>query len=1070
MAIKKYTLLTTTVFLLSGMLLAQRSTAKIFGVARLEDGSAVPNVIVEAFSPKLVGKATAVTNKNGVFRLVNLSPGTYKVVFTLQGFKTIVREKVKLVAKQTLTLMVQLRTGNSEETIITGQTTLLEVRSMTDCTTLTKEIFDVLPKERNFDGLITVIPGVTAEALLCGLSIGGASGGEKMFYVDGQNTNSLFGGQCKQSVVFDFIDEVQFKTSGFQAEFAGALGGVINVVTRSGGNEFHGDIVGYYSGSVLRGRERDTTILDPLITTPTLRVFNYDTDFGMARKDARLEGGFGLGGYIIKDKLWFYVNALPVFSSITQPIIYLHPTDPAHMASDPFAAAPVINKYPFKQSDNNLNFMVKLSTQPLKNMRTSLSFVNNTNVWSGGLPNRDGSSSDGYDFSKLGYRKPNWSMSASVDYSIGNNLMVNARAGYFSLGTTNKLDPSAANSSFEPQYVFQLSNTTITDVPAALRRPTGWQSRSDQSMTYPFETDEESNLSAGLDMTYFFNLAGEHAWKGGIAFTRAAVNKNALWNAPQVIFTDWRQSTATVPFRASIRINGGKHSRVNVDFPHTGQYGEFGNVHSDRLALYLQDSWTIANRLTLNFGVRLEKENVPSFNDDQNYSEFIGQDVLKFNFFDKFTPRLGFIYEVLGDSSLKIFASYGLYYDVMDLDMSMYWFGGRRWISDYYYLNDPAKIFDIGKIKADGSRDYSMLNYRGSTNYRPQHWSYLDPDLKPMSQSEWTVGIEKRLSDDLSLSVHGTWRNLIRTIEDVYRELPRYWDGTNFYMIANPGEGWSLPHSQGGEFFDVYWPYPKAQRDYKALELSLEKRMSNNWLAGCNVTFSRLYGNYTGTVSADEAVVNNGSGRLDGNVTLYFDRWWLPYTSSGSDANGNGILNNGLLPTDRTVVAKAYGSHSFPFGLTVGGVFNYMSGTPKSTEFYVDGIPGYYPLGRNDLGRTPSLWFLNFYAEYNLKLGKNNLQFSVNIDNATDNGTATWYYTCINNRSVYTYWNNLSSRGSQLAPCGDTIAMIKNGYDLFALEGTWPQDKTHWTRDPRYNKAILYQAPISARLGVKFMF
>jgi hypothetical protein len=1075
--VKRFALLAIGVFLLSSMLSAQHTPARIYGIVQREDGSAVPGVHVEAFSPKLVGKANTFSDKNGVFRLANLSPGTYKMVFTREGFLTIIRTNIKLVAEQTLNLKVQLKQGNSEETISTGQTTLIDVKATTDGMTLTKEMFDVLPKGRNFDGLIAVIPGAGNEPLLGGLSIGGASGGENMFYVDGQNTNSVFGGQGKQSVVFDFIDEVLIKTSGFQAEFAGSLGGVINVVTRSGGNEFHGDIVGYYSGSALRGKERDTTIIDPLISEPTLRIFNY-ADRGQELSDSRFDGGFGLGGYIIKDKLWFYVNALPVFRSTTQQAIYLYPSDPSHAVSDPFAATPVINKYLFKQTSNDLNFMVKLSAQPIKNMRLSLGFVNNYNVWQGGLPSRDGSSYDSYDFSKLGYGKPSWSTSANVDYTINNNFLVNARAGYFFLGTTNKLDPSQANTNFEPQYVFTIGNTAIIDVPAALRRPTGWQSRSSQSMTYPFEKDEESNFSAGVDLTYFLNLAGEHAWKAGIAFTRASVNKDTLFNAPQVTFTAWRAASGSTPFRASVRINGGAHSRVNPDFPSTGQYGEFGNVHSDRLALYLQDSWTIANKFTLNFGVRLESENVPSFNDDPEYADYLGQDVIKFKLFDKFAPRLGFVYDVLGDSSLKIYGSYGLYYDVMDLDMSMYWFGGRRWISDYYYLYDANKIFDIGKLKADGTRDYSMLYYLYYVDQRPQNWTWrlwestggIDPDLKPMSQNEMTFGIEKKISDDLSLSVHGIWRNLVRIIEDVYRELPQYWTGSDLFMITNPGEGWSLPDSQGGEFFDVFWPCPKAQRDYKALELSLQKKMSSNWLAGCNLTLSRLYGNYTGTVSADEAVANNGSGRLDGNMTRYFDAWWLPYTSAGSDANGNGTLNNGLLPTDRTLVAKAYGSYSFPFGLTLGGVFNYMSGTPKSTEFYVDQVPGYYPLGRNDLGRTPSLWFLNLYAEYSIKLGRNNIQFSINVDNVFNNDTATWYYTCINNRSVYTYWDQLASRGSQLAPGGDTVALIKQGYDLFAMEGTWPQAYNKWTRDPRYNKPILYQAPISARLGVKFIF
>ncbi len=250
------------------------------------------------------------------------------------------------------------------------------------------------------------------------------------------------------------------------------------------------------------------------------------------------------------------------------------------------------------------------------------------------------------------------------------------------------------------------------------------------------------------------------------------------------------------------------------------------------------------------------------------------------------------------------------------------------------------------------------------------------------------------------------------------------------------------------------------------MNISLDKRMSNNWMGGFNVTISRLYGNYTGIVSGDEAIANGGTGRPDGNVTRYFDIWWMSYKSNGKEET-----TNGFLATDRPIVAKAYGSYAFPFGLTVGGVANYMSGTPRSTEFFIDSAAGYYPLGRNDMGRTPSLWFLNLYAEYNLKLGKNTLQFSVNVDNVTNNDTATWYYTCINNRSVYTYLEHPAQAAPlQATDRRCTIATIKNGYDLFAMEGTWPQAVNKWTRDPRYNKPILFQAPITARLGVKFIF
>jgi len=182
----------------------------------------------------------------------------------------------------------------------------------------------------------------------------------------------------------------------------------------------------------------------------------------------------------------------------------------------------------------------------------------------------------------------------------------------------------------------------------------------------------------------------------------------------------------------------------------------------------------------------------------------------------------------------------------------------------------------------------------------------------------------------------------------------------------------------------------------------------------------------------------------------------MSYTQDGKETQ-----NNGPLATDRPIVLKAYGSYAFPFGLTVGAVANFMSGTPKSTEWFVDQGAGYYPLGRNDLGRSPNVWFLNLYAEYNLKLGKNTLQFSVNVDNATNNDTATWYWTRINVTTPYIWWSDFAD---------DNIPVIKGGYDFRKWEGTYPQTVGTWLRDPRFNQAIGFQAPISARLGVKFIF
>ena len=128
-------------------------------------------------------------------------------------------------------------------------------------------------------------------------------------------------------------------------------------------------------------------------------------------------------------------------------------------------------------------------------------------------------------------------------------------------------------------------------------------------------------------------------------------------------------------------------------------------------------------------------------------------------------------------------------------------------------------------------------------------------------------------------------------------------DGTtnlteNFY-ITNPGFGWSRPVSQGGKFTDAYWPCPKATREYYGLNISLEKRFSNNWQGGINYTLSRVAGNYSGLSSSDE--VTDGVGRTGPNVEQYYDDWFIMY-----DAKGNVL--KGVLPQDRTHYIKAYGA------------------------------------------------------------------------------------------------------------------------------------------------------------------
>ena len=1006
--VKKLTLLTITLFLCAGLMFAQQTTAKIFGVVQLEDGSLVPGVSVEANSPKLVGNATAVTDENGTFRLMNLTPGTYKLVFTLEGFQTVVRENIPLVAEQTASLKIEMKLGNLNEVItITGQTPLIDVKSTAKGMTLTKEMFNSLPKGRDFSSLVTTIPGVYNEPMTGGISVDGASGAENVFFVDGMETGEIRGAQQRMEAAFDFIDEVQVKASGYQAEFGGSMGGVVNVVTRSGGNQFHGEVLGYYQGSALRGTLRDSLRLLP--DDPSQwEYYNYEKynnqDF------SRLEGGFSLGGYILKDKLWFFGSVLPVHRSTTREV---------NWNDEPGAALDS-----FKRTDNWLNGSLKLSAEPIKNMRMSASFVANSNQWRGGLPGDDPSTNDPdwmtlgdstFTYDKMGQNAPTWSTSGNLDYTIGNNMQVSARFGYYNQNNSSILEPPGT---FFYHRQYNPGGETALGWPADKIRPNGWMNYT-WGLFYKLSKAHYTRTSANVDMNYFMRLAGEHSLKAGFQYIQIMDDYDGTANNPVILLRVGR------PF--PYQIEGSP-----VDAGYMGTYGYYENrtpfgtlvnkARSNRYAFYLQDSWTIANRLTINFGLRAEKEKVPAFSDLPQYKDSVPLDL---NWGDKLAPRLGFIYDVLGDSSLKIFGSFGIFQDCMKLAMPEGSYGGDRWVSEYYAL-DTYNWDTIGV-----NNQFPGL-YLGKLDWRIPSIDITDPDIKPMSQREISFGLEKKINDNLSVSVRLVNKKLLQAIEDIGISMP---EGET-YFIANPGSAYVQRQYDiavaAGLLPEGLPPAQKAKRDYYAVNFSLEKRFSDNWIGGLSYTWSRMTGNYAGLNSSDEAMRN------DPNVNRYFDLWMTSY-----DQNLKPI--NGVLATDRPHYLKAYASYVFPFGLTLGTVVNAYSGVPLTTEITVNGQQGYYPLNRFDTGRrSPFTVSADVYAEYGLKLGKNKLLFSLNIRNVTDAKTAQRIYGFYNLDDVYI-----------------DDADFLNGVDVKSRVEIL---------DPRFGQGYRFLPPLEATLGIKLAF
>ncbi|MCP5102868.1 MAG: TonB-dependent receptor [bacterium] len=1007
-------LLLAATLVFGGSLFAQEQSGEVIGTVVLEDGSAIPGVAVEATGSNLVGKRTTVSSEVGAFRFMALPSGTYDFTFTLEGFKTKKRKGIRVDIGRTYKLDVLMETGAiRQEIVVTGKSPVIDVRKSASTVNISKEVFTKLPKGRNFMTIVTQTAGLNFESEFqtadenadgeygAGVSFDGASASENTFYVDGVDTTTLYEGKAGTNVNFDFIEEVQVKSSGYSAEYGGSMGGVISVITRSGGNEFHGSLGTYFDGSVLG--------YNP---TPNLRknAFNEDAaEYVTYPEDdwTRIEPGFGIGGYLIKDKLWFFGSFMPKFKSTTRNGGTWPMEGNTIFAGDTHMSG----SNEFTRKDTFYAASLKLTGQVANNLRLSLSGTIDYSKWEGELPARNGSGNPVKDYAIYGYKDPKFTMGGSLDYTLGNNLMMNASLGYFQADHQQMIGPDG------PRYFFITTNSGVPG--ASTVKPGGWANYGYYD-GYQTTKQIENKLTGTFDVTYYANMGGEHVFKGGLQMVRVGVDKDDAYPYDYNRFY-WGRNY--------------EHSDGNTRHTTLGYidvrdpFGVKAKVHSIRWAAYLQDSWTISDKFTLNLGVRFEKEDIPAF--AEGYDPPV-----QFGFTDKFAPRVGFAYDVFGDSSLKVFGSFGIYYDVMKLEMAEGSYGGFKWLSSYYDLVTADWENSFPEVDHPVTGGLAGGEYYQTRNWREVSFDTTQPDMKPYQKNEYTFGIQKTLGEDWSVSARFLHNYIVNAIEDIgILEA----DGNEHYYNGNPGSDWIQSKFDAAIAAGVTpagIKASKAVREYTSVTLHLDRKFKDNWLGGASYTWSRLYGNFAGLASSDE------HGRKSPSVERYYDGWFLTYNQYGEEEMG-------LLATDRPHQFKVYGAYSFDFGLTLGFNAFAMTGTPLQTEMYLNGMQGYYPLGRGSDGRNPFLWQMDVYAEYNLKLSdKYTLNFNVNVSNLTNNEIAQRTYMLYNDAVVYM----------------DEQDMVDgfNYADVVADKGAH--------LDPRYKMEYRYLNSLSARIGVKFLF
>ncbi|HEV2836325.1 MAG TPA: TonB-dependent receptor, partial [Pyrinomonadaceae bacterium] len=284
-----------------GVMAQSQTTGSIEGTVTDPQGNAVPGVTVNVTSPNLISAQSAVSDDSGRFRILNLPPGRYEVKVDAnaagKGFAEFSKGDVEVNLSRTSSVDVQLQVGGVSGTVTVTDTAgaAVDTSSNTTGTNVSREQFENFPTQRTVQSLYTISPSVARSGLRDASgrdrdpSVAGSSGPENNYILDGVTTTDPAFGGSGANLPFEFVQEVEIKTGAYGAEYGKSTGGIFNVITKSGGNRFTGDIFGYFgSKSMVRSTEN----------------FPFT---GLAPDGfSEIDAGIDIGGPIIKDKLWFF--------------------------------------------------------------------------------------------------------------------------------------------------------------------------------------------------------------------------------------------------------------------------------------------------------------------------------------------------------------------------------------------------------------------------------------------------------------------------------------------------------------------------------------------------------------------------------------------------------------------------------------------------------------------------------------------------------------------------------------------------------------------------------------------
>jgi hypothetical protein len=981
---------------------------------------------VVATSPALQGEQVVITDENGQYFITSLPPGMYTLTVYYND-STYARGNVLVQVGKEAVINISVNSADTagkpkgEVINIAGSAPIVDQGSTKTGMTITDDYTRNVPTGRTFGATMGAASGSQTDTY--GISFGGSTSVENTYVIEGINTTDTAFGRLSSNLPNEFISETEVITGGYNAEYGRATGGIVNVVTKQGSNEFHGSVFGN---------------LSPVSFTSAAKVIQSEGGSIDTKTDPGniWDAGFELGGPIIKDKLWFHFGFDPSVADESGTRIVQTQVDENQDGVPDIDPATGLTKHSEVSrqvtdgSQKTYYFTAKVNGAIDQNNQFQVSLFGNPSTRTRPL-----------DVSRFGpYSAPDNAInttggaedvSAKWTSKLNNGkTQIDAVVGYHHASSS----PSSPTAIGHESFVYYNYIRSLNDFADLEGSQISGKCSDGPGDLYPkiqncpvlgytesgiglLQQTTNDRATASLSITQRVKALGYHVFKGGVDYEGSTYNADGVYEGAgngywaRAASGTWRLNgyyqiernltDAEIDDPTSVTLMPGEAlcSSGRALCKATNQ--QVADTSDRSIGAYLQDSWQILPNFTINAGLRYEQQAAGIAKQLQSTVSPEGETIGDTGFtLNNWAPRIGFVWDPTQEGKAKIFAHWGRFYENIPMDLNVRSLGGEidnvaNYNSKHLTMGqpgyDPNCDVNHGTVPGDlGSTlvkctDFVQAAILGGGS------EFVTPGISGQYSDELIIGTEYEVLPDVKIGINYTHKTLPNVIEDIFLA------GSPDYGITNPGVNFDdeaatlashaaqeqmssdpkvktqgeLDASRATAMLRTKY-FDKPYRNYDAIQVQLTQRPTKHSLVLASYTYSKEEGNFPGLFSTE-------TGQLDPNITSEYD---LP-----------GLLANryGPMGLDRPHNVKVDGFYQFDLKqaglITLGASLRAQSGIPHNVlgADLTYGPSESYLLARGSAERSPTTGQADVHLSYGRRLNKTTvLEVFGDVFNLTD--------------------------------------------------------------------------------------